>query len=223
MRICVSIAARNTEEALRKMAMADPLADVIELRLDLMGTWDIGKLVRSTAKPVLATYRSMREGGMGAMGDDHATRCLREAIEAGACYVDVEWRMPSSHREAIIEDPGASRIILSAHILDKTPPDPELRRLLKEMGDGGGHLVKIVPWASTWEDNLRILALIPPARAAGTEIIAFCTGPMGRFSRIFSPILGGYMTFAALEEGEESAPGQIAATHMRDIWRMLAP
>ncbi len=223
MRICVSIAARNTEEALRKMVRAEALADVIEVRLDLMGAWDIGKMVRSTRRPVLATYRSMREGGKGAMGDEGAARCLREAIEAGARYVDVEWGMAPSQRKAIIENPGASRIILSTHILDRTPPDMELHSLLSEMTEVGPHLIKIVPWASTWEDNLRILALIPRARAGRKEIIAFCAGPMGRLSRIFSPIFGGYMTFAALEKGDESAPGQIPAIHMREIWRMLSP
>jgi 3-dehydroquinate dehydratase len=36
-------------------------------------------------------------------------------------------------------------------------------------------------------------------------------------------LLGGYLTFASLEPGEESAPGQIPAGEMRRILDLLSP
>ncbi|MCD6306813.1 MAG: type I 3-dehydroquinate dehydratase [Deltaproteobacteria bacterium] len=221
MRICVSIAARDTAEALNKMARAETLADVIELRLDLMESFDMKQLVGSTTKPILAAYRTKGQGGAG--NEEAAGPCLMEAVEAGANFVDVEWGLPPGYREAIMKHPGRPRIVLSNHILDRTPPFAELRRLLEEMTDGGPDLVKIVPRAGKWEDNFQVLKLIPLALATHREIIAFCMGPLGRVSRILCPLMGGYMTFAALDSGEESAPGQIPASDMRRVWRIMSP
>ena len=81
----------------------------------------------------------------------------------------------------------------------------------------GAEITKIVTRAETWGDNLRVLELIPKARDMGTQIIALCMGPMGRISRVFSLLLGGYLTFASLEEGQESATGQIPVAEMKSL------
>jgi 3-dehydroquinate dehydratase len=54
------------------------------------------------------------------------------------------------------------------------------------------------------------------------KIIAFCMGPLGRISRIVCPLMGGHMTFASLESGQESASGQIPALDMNKILEMLS-
>ena len=45
-------------------------------------------------------------------------------------------------------------------------------------------------------------------------------GPKGEISRILAPLYGSYLTFASLASGKESAPGQITATTLRDIYRI---
>jgi len=47
-------------------------------------------------------------------------------------------------------------------------------------------------------------------------------GPMGKISRIFSCLMGGYLTFASLEEGKESADGQIPIREMRKVVDILS-
>ena len=94
--------------------------------------------------------------------------------------------------------------------------------VFKNMVATGADIVKIVTRARAWEDNLRILELIPKARAMGVGIIAFCMGPLGRISRIACSLMGGYMTFASLEKGQESASGQIPAPDMKKILEMLS-
>lgn len=47
-------------------------------------------------------------------------------------------------------------------------------------------------------------------------------GPAGRISRIAGPLFGGYLTFASLEEGQESADGQIPVQKMREILEILS-
>jgi 3-dehydroquinate dehydratase/shikimate dehydrogenase len=70
-------------------------------------------------------------------------------------------------------------------------------------------------------DNFRVLELIPKAQEREINIIAFCMGRFGRISRIFSHLMGGYLTFASLEGGEESAAGQIPVAEMKKILDML--
>jgi len=82
--------------------------------------------------------------------------------------------------------------------------------------------VKIVTRAETYEDNLRVLQLIPQAHAMGVKIVAFCMGPMGRISRIFSHLMGSYLTFASLEAGEESAAGQVPINEIKKILKMFS-
>ncbi len=55
--------ARNNAEALEKMAEASTLADMIELRLDVMDKFDLKEIVESATNPILITYRSKGEGG----------------------------------------------------------------------------------------------------------------------------------------------------------------
>lgn len=218
--ICIPIMARNTEAALEKITRANSLADILEFRLDVMDSFDLGKLVQSASKPVIATYRSEREGGRGPISDEVRIRHLLNAAENGADFVDVEYSMPLEYRESIFEK-LARRVIMSVHLLDKTPGPKVLEQVLKNLAGTGAPIVKIVTHATKPADNLRVLALIPVAQELGVKIITFCTGSLGRISRIASPLLGGYLTFASLEGGEESADGQIPAAEMRNMMKRL--
>ncbi|NIS60800.1 MAG: type I 3-dehydroquinate dehydratase, partial [Proteobacteria bacterium] len=85
----------------------------------------------------------------------------------------------------------------------------------------GANIIKIVTYANTMEDNLRVLELIPHARKRGLEIIAFCMGEMGRISRVMAALLGSYFSYASLEKGAESAPGQLTVQEMEVISRIV--
>ncbi len=221
--ICIPIVAKNTEEALEKIAKANTLADILEIRLDMMDTFDLHKIIQGASKPVLATYRSIREGGQGPI--DHKTHVsyLVSAIEKGAKLVDVERSLPEKWQKEIFRARSRCSIVLSTHIPDRTPSKEALEEIFKKMSATTADIIKIVTHARTMTDNLRVLDLIPQAQEKGIKIIAFCMGPFGRISRIFSHLMGGYMTFASLEGGEESADGQISVVEMKRILEMLAP
>jgi len=219
--ICVSIRARNNEEALEKMARAEALGDMSEIRLDLMESFNLSEIIRGAKKPVIATYRSIREGGRGSTDYATRTRYLIDAIEAGADFVDVEYRMPTQFRDEILRKQGPSKVIMSCHLLDGTPNMDTLEDHLRKMAATGARVVKIIALAREREDNLRVMRLIPAARKMGVEVITFCMGPIGRVSRIASPILGGFLTFASLEEGEEGGDGQIPVAEVRRMIEIL--
>ncbi|MGD9034232.1 MAG: type I 3-dehydroquinate dehydratase [Desulfobacteraceae bacterium] len=214
---CIPILAKDTQEALEKIARANALADMLELRLDMMDTFDLHEMIQAASKPALVTYRSIKEGGKGTA--DHKTHAsyLLAALEAGAEFVDVERSLPEKWRKKIFRAQGKSSIIISTHMTDNTPSKEELERIFGEMTTTGAHITKIVTHARSVVDNLRVLDLIPRAQERGIKIIAFCMGRFGRISRIFSHLMGGYVTFVSLEGGEESAAGQIPVGEMKKI------
>jgi len=220
---CIPIIAKNTEDALKKMAGAAPLADIVEIRLDLMDSFELGPIIRSSVKPILVTYRSDKEGGMGKAAPDIAEGYLISAIQEGADLIDVELSMSRTRRERIFDARGETVIIVSTHINEGTPSRGDLKKIFDDSVAEGGDIVKIVTMARRWDDNLRVLELIPEARDMGVEIIAFCTGPIGRMSRIFSLLMGAHMTFTSIEKGQESADGQIPIMEMKELLEFFTP
>jgi 3-dehydroquinate dehydratase type I len=220
---CISIIAKNTEDALKKMGRAEPLADILEIRLDLMDSFELGPIIRSSVKPILVTYRSDEEGGMGKAAPDIAAGYLISAVQEGADMIDVEMTMSRDRRKRIFDARGGTKIIVSTHIKEGTPSRDELKRIFDDSVAAGGDIIKIVTMARRWDDNLRVLELIPEARDMGVEIIAFCTGPLGRMSRLFSLLMGAHMIFTSIEKGQESADGQIPIMEMKELLRFFTP
>ena len=219
--ICIPIMAKATAEAVEKIAKANPLADVLELRLDVMDSFRLADMVQAASKPVIVTYRSKKEGGHGPADDETQARHLFKAIETEVDYVDMEYRMPLELRRQILQNRRKSKIIVSVHILDNTPPQEELEEIFKNLTRTEADIVKIVTRAQRPVDNLRVMDLIPRAMGMNLKIIALCMGEKGRVSRIASLLFGGYLTFASLDQGEESADGQIPVKEMREMMERL--
>jgi len=221
--ICIPIVAHDTSDALEKMALASSHCDLVEVRLDVMESFDLGVILTSAARPVIITYRSRKEGGRGGAPYGARVDYLMEAIRLGANFVDVEYTIPLEHRHPLFKGGGHTKIILSKHFRNGTPSRETLSNLFLKMAATGAHVVKIVTTAKTLEDNLTVLGLIPRAQRTGVEIVAFCMGALGRISRVACPLLGGAFTFAALERGQESALGQMTAEEMKTILEVLSP
>lgn len=220
--ICAPIMARNNAEALIKLAEAEALADMIEIRLDVMETFDLEEIIRAVSKPIMVTYRSKGQGGEGSADYGTRTSYLMNAIETGADFLDVEFSMPLEFRKNLSRRRNTCQLIVSTHLLNGTPSREKLERSLRKMTATGADIVKIVTLARAPEDNIRVLGLIPLAKNLGIKIIAFCMGPLGLISRIASPLMGGYLTFASLETGEESASGQIPIWEMKKILDIIS-
>jgi 3-dehydroquinate dehydratase type I len=223
--ICISIVPETNEEALRLLARALPGADLVELRIDRIGQPDLPLLLHAGKEKILVTNRRRDEGGFFASCENKRTALLREAVGLGAGFVDIEARTGAAAvgrlSKAIRAEKGKTKLIVSHHDLKKTPSRQTLIKRLKTCRALGADIVKIVTLAETAEDNLRVLELIPQALAVGQDIIAFCMGAKGRLSRVAAPLLGSCMSYASLEDGAESAPGQLTAVQMKTVLGML--
>ncbi len=220
--ICIPIMARNTSDALWKMGQASTFGDLMEVRLDVMESFDLCEIIRAASKPVIITYRSQKEGGMGRASHGELLDYLKEAVRLGADYVDVEYAIPLEYRRLLFEERGNSKLILSKHFRNGTPSKEKLEDLFRKMAATGADMVKIVTHAGDLADNLTVLGLIPLAEKMGVGIVALCMGPLGRISRVACPLLGGAFTFASLKKGQESASGQVPATEMKMMLEALS-
>ena len=220
-KICLVIHESTTESALRAVAKADPLADLIELRVDYLKNPRLEFLLEAGGKPLVITNRRKEEGGKFIGDEKNRLALLGEAIHLGAPFVDIESRSEPSLLGEMISHKMKTRLILSYHDLKKTPSPEGLRSLLRRMMGNRADIIKIVTFAQTYEDNLSILSLIPYAREKGQKVIAFCMGAKGKMSRIFSPILGAAWTYASLDRKRVAAPGQLTALELREIWERL--
>jgi len=208
-------------KALIAIKKANRLADLIELRVDYLRNARLALLLQDRKKPLVVTNRRKEEGGQYEGEERKRLSILQEAIHLGADYIDVELATQRSWLQDLVRNKRGTQIILSFHDFRRTPSIKELQKLFGQMIQLGADVIKIVPFARSWEDNLSILSLIPFAKEKRQKIVAFCMGEKGKLSRIFSPLFGAAWTYASLNQTRTSAPGQLTARELTDIWKKL--
>ena len=216
--ICIPIVGASMPKALGQITAAEKIADILELRLDLIDSVDLKLLLDAVSKPVIVTNRSKLDGGQFRGNDDERLQALRDALAAGADYVDIEVSTPREFLQPFLEGHETSRIILSYHDFSHTPED--LNPLYETMDALPGGIIKIVTYARDLSDNLKMFQLLARAKKENKKIIGLCMGDLGEISRVLSPLYGGLLTFGSLEKGQESAPGQIPANALKNIYRV---
>jgi len=222
-RLCVSIAAATQAEALSMAKNSEPVADVIEIRLDSMADPDIPLFLNGLSKPLLFTNRPTWEGGSCAEEEKGRLALLGKAVTAGAAYIDIELNSDPTLATELI---GAARAnncqtIVSWHDFKCTASRQALTEIFQRQCRSGADIGKIVTTARCFQDVFRVLALQEQAAEMGFPLIAFCMGPLGMISRVATTDLGGYMTYAAPDNGPVTAPGQLPASSLRRIFTEL--
>lgn len=212
-RICAVIVNSNLE-ALREI---EPLVDLFEVRIDLIGD-DWPELVRQLTKPWIACNRITDEGGQWRGSEARRVEQLLHAIELGADIVDIE--MATANLNNIIPIiKKRAQCLLSFHDMQKTPSLEEMREMIKKQQKAGADICKVVTTAREFDDNLAVLKLI--AEFPETRLISLAMGSLGTVSRVLCPLVGGEFTYASIEKGDESAPGQITVRELVKIYEMM--
>ncbi len=208
-------------KALEDISAAEKIADIIELRLDLIARFDLPALMQATALPSIVTNRTKTEGGQFKGAEEDRVEILRQAIQAGADYIDIETSTPKELLKSVLDNKGKTKIILSYHNFSNTMED--LEPLYEIMCELPGDIIKIVTYAQDISDNLKMFNLLKRAQKENRQMIGLCMGEHGELSRVLSPLFGGFLTFGALESGKESAPGQMLASTLKNIYRVDRP
>ncbi|MGA1874337.1 MAG: shikimate dehydrogenase [bacterium] len=218
--ICIPITSCTTEAALEGIRQAEETADILELRIDYLVDPDLSRILKTRRLPVIVTNRRAGEGGKYEGSEVERLSILEEAVSLGAEHIDLEWSCGAEtiYRFKELIRGTKTRLICSWHDFRGTPQD--LTELYLSMRSMGVDIVKIVTMANAIHDNVKIFDLVYRAWEDKQDIIALCMGAYGEISRILTPLLGSYLTFGSLQEGKESAPGQIEARILRDIYRI---
>jgi 3-dehydroquinate dehydratase-1 len=212
-RLCVAL----TNDDAAAAAAVEPLADYYEVRIDLIGPgWR--EVAGRLKKPWIATNRRREEGGAWPGGEDDRVDELLAALDLGAAIVDIELAAPGLPN---LLRRGKSRglCLISYHTMENTPPLEDLKSIVRRMRAAGADICKLVTTAQSFNDNLTVLKL--PRAFPGVDLVAFAMGEAGKLSRVLSPLAGACFTFAAAAAGSESAPGQLGAAEMRELYRTL--
>jgi 3-dehydroquinate dehydratase-1 len=221
-RICVSILPKNDVEALNLIERAEKAkADFIEVRLDCIETSrTLSKLSKNTKTPLIATNKLRNEKGSFSGTETEQQQTLLNAAKNGFEYVDVDMSSPK-HKDTIdkLKQLGAKPIV-SFHKFDGPLSSLEMGNILKQEISCGAAVCKIITTAQRIEDNLTVLNFIS-AMPSKVKLVCFCMGEKGKASRLLSPMFGAFFTFASLEQGSETASGQINIQDMRVAYNFL--
>lgn len=213
-KICASITGDDT----KLIKDAEPLVDFFEVRIDMIGDAWLDVL-KDLKRPWIACNRTTEEGGRWQDSEARRIEKLLQAIELGANVVDIELRSKNLDKVVAAIKKRAVGCLISSHHLENTPSLEELRSIVDAQFKAGADICKLVTTATSVEDNWTMLQLI--AEFHDAPLVSFAMGPLGVASRVLSPLAGGYFTYASLEAGRESAPGQTTVADLARVYRTL--
>ena len=228
--ICISLAEPTAEALIHKLGRARPLADVVEIRFDRLEAAEIGRTLELLAElenctPLLATYRpddersnTAFEGRVAFWQKVLATRLFQ--------YVDFEDDLVFALTYNDIFEPellADVAVIGSHHNFYETPPDigPVLK--VFEPADDSRfrcNAVKIATNANSITDTVELWYTLDWARHYGLQAIPIGMGEPGKWTRILGPAHGAMFTYASLDDETATAPGQLTARDLTDIYRV---
>lgn len=221
-KICVSIMPKSLDEALRLIEKSEQHgADFIEVRLDQIDDFKGLKDTTGCAKtPLIVTVRTPKCGGKFLRKERERAKILLNAASSGFKYADIE--LDARSLKEVVKNLLTLGVkpIISFHDFEKTPERTELRRILKSEIEEGADICKIVTTAQSLQDNLTLLQFLYN-ESGKAKIVCFAMGPLGKPSRLLSPIYGAYFTIASLEHGMETAAGQMTIEELKTAYKAL--
>jgi len=213
--LVASLAPTSNAEALgARAAIADlPPNAALELRLDAMEEDPaFGALrARFEGRTLIATVRSKAEGGASRGSEEEERNFLEGALSAGFDFADVEFRRDGGGRFARIPP---SKKISSLHDPEGVPAD--LDNVVARMLATPAAFVKVVATANDSGDARRLLEL--QAANPGGRLATFGMGEAGIATRVLAPYLGAALSYGALVPGRATAPGQLLARDLAEIY-----
>lgn len=223
--ICVPICEQSISATETAIISATPLADLIEIRLDCLDPLQISEnfqsldhLFENSRKPTIITYRPAEQGGRRELKMEDRVGFWMSGRSATKGFFDIEFDLVSNSLVDCTNQPDWNRVICSYHDFTGAPND--LDDLYTRMAKTPARILKVAVQAGDAIDCLPVFLLLERARADGREIIAIAMGTAGIATRILGPSRGAFLTYAALENETGTAPGQLLARELKQVYRI---
>jgi 3-dehydroquinate dehydratase/shikimate dehydrogenase len=240
-RICVPVCARTADELRRFVERAARLADIIELRLDCLDEDQLNlsrrqprklldgllrELLQSRDTPFIVTFRPSEQGGHRSLDVPARTVFWQKIAEElsreesrGRIFADIELDLfESPHGAKLCEVAGKISIICSHHDFSQTPAN--IGEIYERMMRTPARVFKIAMRANAITDCVEVLRLLERARRDGRELIAVSMGEAGVLTRVLAPSRGAFLTYGSLDDAQATAPGQVGARELRELYRV---
>lgn len=245
--ICVAVPITSgdlerNKEVLKNILDENP--EFVELRFDYIENIqqitpsfvkNLLDLIKSQTKPIF-TFRDFSEGGQIELGKSERLKIIQLLIEAHPQYYDIEMKNDRETLQSVINMARENnvKLIYSFHDFEKTPSYDEgfniIEKFKEELVNNYAvdfisikkTIFKLIFTAQKFEDNLIPMKICKDflEKNKSKNVISFCMGELGIFSRIMCVIAGSFLTYASLEE--RTAPGQINIRNMREILKIVS-
>jgi 3-dehydroquinate dehydratase/shikimate dehydrogenase len=224
-RICIPVCAgtiSGIEEAFKK---AVALADLVEIRLDCVEQSEfldilqnLEPLLRKAERPVIITYRPFEQGGQLQL--DARSRLLFWLFNRPIAEMfDIEFDIATT--PALFgygKELDWSRVICSYHNFLGVPSN--LLEIYERIAVSPAGILKFAAQANDVTDSISIFQLLDRALKDDRKVIAIAMGTSGVATRILGPSRGSFLTYGSLDEEGATAPGQISARRLREVYRI---
>lgn len=219
-KICVPVTGQNLDDFLENLNKIEKVCDFVELRVDYIENLkleDVEVIAREVKMESIFTCRKKEEGGKFEGSEKERLKIIEKAMYKNFDHVDIE--LSSVDQINLSEKDNQTKIICSHHDFNKTPAYEYLEEIVNHMKEKGADVFKISTMSYNEEDNKNLMKLLLN-KDKSEEMIVVGMGRVGKITRILSPLLGGYLTYANVDGGV-IAPGQINIRELESIYRVL--
>jgi 3-dehydroquinate dehydratase/shikimate dehydrogenase len=222
-RLCVAVIGSDPTELIEKAEVLVRDNSFLELRLDYLSkpALALPKVKRfMESHPgtiVIGTCRRAASGGKFRGSVASQLDILAKTAATGCQLVDVELQTVSKCKPGQLQKLRTrAGVILSFHDFRATKKlDETLEKMLAYPAD----FYKIVSTATTLSDNVTLIKFL--AREGDRHsLVSMCMGEQGIISRVLGVRAGSVFTFASAGAGQETAPGQVSAQELRNVYRI---
>ena len=218
--ICVPLRVHRSEELPGAIDVAARNGDFVEVRADYLSEPEtalpiLRNLSDELQSRVILTMRIPEQGGQLPHSEEIRRAFWSQASQLPNVLFDVELDLLQKESELAFD---LSRVICSHHDFTKVPED--LDELYQQMLATQARIIKIAVQANEATDCLPIFKLLERAHQDGRELIAIAMGYRGLLTRVLGASRGSFLTYGSLDNESPTAPGQIAATDLRNLFRI---
>ncbi len=213
-KICVSVCAETAFEAIEQIQQADALADVIEIRFDCLAPTDIAPLtdyLRSFKNQFLITFRPTNQGGKRSFTSAERKEfweLILDRLQGSDSLVDFELDLERP------KEFDAERTIASYHDFDGSGETSAQFGAIAQTTAG------TIKFAVSVNDAVDAIGVWKLLGSSERKVIPIAMGEAGKWTRILGLAHGSPVTYASLDVSGGTAPGQIPAQVLRDVFRV---
>lgn len=219
-KICTVVTGNNLKDFLQNLEKVQKISEMVELRVDHINDLELKDIVtikRKVKKESIFTCRRIDEGGSFKGTEKQRIEILQEAIKFNFNHVDIE--LSSINHFNVLKHHNSQKIIISYHNFKETPEGLFLKTICKRIKRYSPDIIKIATHVKNDYDN-GILFRLMVDDSIDSDRIVIGMGEKGKITRIIGPLLGNFLTYAALTN-QDAMHGQLSFSELQSIYRLL--